>query len=116
MPEHKAQVLKGGGVLYKCRLCQTIWDAKYCKHIGHAAVDVIRKGVHFSDELPGITIGMYDLHICDDGRVGISDLQGFNPDKDRCKMCGGTGQIKESVEGTISMYALQPCPKCKGSR
>lgn len=75
----RPMTIKGGLLIYKCRLCGG--EAKHM-HVP----DVL--GALVSIEMNGRTPGRWgamtayptDIHNCPDGRLGVSDLQGGEPD------------------------------------
>lgn len=70
---------KGGDLLYKCRLCGQEDRSGHCPSILDASTAILGHGRTPRDM--GIIFKMQELHSCADGRYGVSDLIGFEPDK-----------------------------------
>lgn len=62
---------------YKCRRCG---EVSYNPRTGnervayHGLLEAIIPNANFNE---GVRIGMFSTHVCKDGGLGISDLQGF---------------------------------------
>lgn len=67
-------------MIYRCRLCGREDRSGHCPSILDTSTAIIAHGR--TDRDKGIIFHMHELHSCADGRFGVSDLLGFDPDKD----------------------------------
>jgi hypothetical protein len=69
---------------YKCRRCGCIDDSAATTNECLAHLELINSYLHLPKELydpKGHSVGMYSTHLCKDGGIGISDLQGYSSNK-----------------------------------
>lgn len=67
----------GGDLLYRCRLCGEIDRSTHAPDFGLAVVYGITKS---TPREWGGEVQMLDIHHCKNGRVGVSDFIGAEPD------------------------------------
>lgn len=84
----------GGDILYKCRLCGKV-KAEAHSPDWHASVVYATIGI---DMNPKVTqhsqaIDLFGICHCDDGRCGVTDLVGVDPDVKSCSQ-----EIREAIE------------------
>lgn len=82
MIERTHPIIRGGEVVYKCRRCGGESNSMHCPSIVHT-MSMLQRKSKAHDDPPGFVVYWQDLHRCADGRYGVSDLVGFNPDPDK---------------------------------
>jgi hypothetical protein len=70
---------RGGAMVYRCRLCGIEDRSIHSPSIETTARSLLAAGKATGVEYPAVT-RMTRLHGCGDGRQGIADLVGFEPD------------------------------------
>ena len=60
---------------YKCRMCGKIYDGPITSE--NRAFRVLVDFMVTGDSGPGIPLAWYDVHRCEDGATGVSDLVGY---------------------------------------
>jgi len=66
---------KGGTLEYKCRNCNKIDDSTHVPDIYRVLI-CLAHNIKLEPELNLANIGMTNIHLCDNGEIGITDLIG----------------------------------------
>lgn len=71
-----------GSLIYKCRLCGASTTGYHVPDVD-LALSAITGGRSLLDLWPGSGFdpGMFDIHVCGDGRLGVADFVGVVRDK-----------------------------------